>query len=319
MDRYSVIVVSDETSPVRRFEVAKTAIRRAAWTAGVASVVFLLCSVDYVRVRIQHGELDDLRVRVVEQQQRIDAFDDAIAEVEGRLERIREFERKVRIIANLPGAAASGGDEVAEMPDEDAAPQDAGIDEIDPNAAALPMPIPDDPAPSQAAVGVDPVRRVAQRLGADAVARERSLEELAGALEDRRERLASTPAIWPAKGWMTSRFGTRVSPFTGKKQFHAGLDIAGEAGTPVIASADGRVVFAGPKGPLGRSIIIDHGHGIRTMYGHNSELFVKRGQKIHRGDRIAALGTTGRSTGPHLHYVVELDGKAVNPLDYIFD
>jgi murein DD-endopeptidase MepM/ murein hydrolase activator NlpD len=118
---------------------------------------------------------------------------------------------------------------------------------------------------------------------------------------------------------MTSRFGNRISPFTGARQFHSGIDIAGRRGTDVVAPARGRVVAAGNRGPLGRSVTLDHGYGVRTVYGHNDELHVKRGQEVERGQVIASLGSTGRSTGPHLHYTVEVKGKAVNPLDYIFD
>jgi murein DD-endopeptidase MepM/ murein hydrolase activator NlpD len=110
-----------------------------------------------------------------------------------------------------------------------------------------------------------------------------------------------------------------VSPFTNKPQFHAGLDIAGAPGTPVIAPARGRVTFVGKRGPLGNSIVIDHGHGVRTQYGHNDTLRVKLGQVVERGEVIATLGSTGRSTGPHLHYVVEVQGRTKDPLDFIFD
>jgi murein DD-endopeptidase MepM/ murein hydrolase activator NlpD len=163
------------------------------------------------------------------------------------------------------------------------------------------------------------LRQEMKRLGHVAEQRQLSLVELVGQLEDKHQKLASSPAVWPTKGWLTSRFGTRISPFTGRRQFHAGIDVAGERGTPVLATADGKVVFAGSKGPLGRAVIVDHGHAIRTHYGHNDELFVKRGDKVERGQKIASLGSTGRSTGPHLHYTVEVRGKAVNPLDYIFD
>jgi murein DD-endopeptidase MepM/ murein hydrolase activator NlpD len=163
------------------------------------------------------------------------------------------------------------------------------------------------------------LQRDARRLGRIAGEREISLAKLLDGLEGKRRHLASTPAIWPTKGWLTSRFGNRVSPFTGARQFHGGIDIAGARGTDVIAPARGKVSFAGKRGPLGRSVTIDHGYGIRTTYGHNDELFVKRGQEIERGQVIASLGSTGRSTGPHLHYVVEVSGKAVNPLNYIFD
>jgi murein DD-endopeptidase MepM/ murein hydrolase activator NlpD len=138
-------------------------------------------------------------------------------------------------------------------------------------------------------------------------------------LEDKHQRLESSPAIWPARGWLTSRFGDRISPFTGRRQFHAGIDIASGFGTDVIAPARGRVEFVGAKGPLGNLVVLDHGYGIRTQYGHNSRVLVKHGEVVERGQVIAAVGNTGRSTGPHLHFVVEVDGKAVNPLDYIFD
>ena len=146
-----------------------------------------------------------------------------------------------------------------------------------------------------------------------------ALEELVNGLEGKRRHLASSPSIWPAKGWLTSRYGYRVSPFTAKKQFHAGIDIAGAYGTDIVAPAEAVVAFAGRRGPLGNSLTLDHGYGVRTQYGHAKELFVKRGDKVERGERIGSLGNTGRSTGPHLHYVVEVNGKTRNPLDYIFD
>ena len=163
------------------------------------------------------------------------------------------------------------------------------------------------------------MRDAAEYLGVVAGSKEATLAELVEALEGKRHRLASSPSVWPTKGWLTSRYGYRTSPFTGKRQFHAGLDIAGAEGTDIIAPARGKVVFSGKRGPLGKSLIIDHGYGVRTQYGHNAELFVKRGDEVERGQRIASLGNTGRSTGPHLHYVVEVKGKSRDPLDYILD
>lgn len=334
MERYSVIVVADETAPVRRFDVRRAVIRRAVWGAGIAAVVLAVSLVDYVRVRIDHAELVPMRARVAEQKAKIEGFETELRSVSQRLDRIRELERKVRIIANLPGSAATGGVEIAEVGSED--PEAPAIDASaleatsdasarapagssgssasdDESAQAAPAAAPDP------GVDISALREDAHDIGLRADLREQSLEALTGALEGKRDRLASTPSIWPTRGWLTSRFGMRVSPFTNRKQFHAGLDIAGERGTDVIAPAKGRVVFSGTRGPLGKSLIIDHGHGVRTLYGHSDELLVKRGDTVERGTRIAALGNTGRSTGPHLHYVVEVDGKAVNPLDYIFD
>jgi len=138
-------------------------------------------------------------------------------------------------------------------------------------------------------------------------------------LEDQRNLLACTPAISPTKGWITSKFGYRKSPFTGIREFHKGLDIATRKGTKVVATADGIVTFVGKKGFLGNALIIDHGHGIVTRYAHLSKSLVKRGTVVKRGDAIAEVGNTGRSTGPHLHYDVRLNGIAVNPEKYILN
>jgi murein DD-endopeptidase MepM/ murein hydrolase activator NlpD len=161
--------------------------------------------------------------------------------------------------------------------------------------------------------------RVAEELGVYATKRSGSLAELLGQLENKRNQLASMPSIWPAKGWLTSRFGVRISPFTGRPHRHAGIDIAARAGTPISAPARGRVASIGKRGPLGNSVTLDHGYGVKTFYGHNDEIFVKVGEQVTRGQKIAAVGSTGRSTGPHLHYAVHVNGKSKDPLDYIFD
>jgi len=324
MDRYSIIVVAEETAPVRRFEIRKDLVRRLIWCVGMAAVLLMVCLGDYIRVRIAYSELDQLRIEVADQRVQIEDFDSTLNDVRSTLANIGEFERKVRIIANLPGSAATGGEEVVEVgvdsPETKAALDGSGV------SAPTGAPRSEVPSEPQAQLDVDSdmpsmaaLQRGVEQLSKIAILQERTLAEVAGQLESKRAHLAATPAIWPTKGWLTSRFGSRISPFTNQKQFHAGIDIAGERGTDVYAPAQGKVVFAGNRGPLGKSIIIDHGYGIRTQYGHGDDLYVKTGEIVQRGQRIAALGNTGRSTGPHLHYVVEVKGKAVNPLDYIFD
>lgn len=137
--------------------------------------------------------------------------------------------------------------------------------------------------------------------------------------EDQKTLLAATPSIWPTKGWQTSGFGMRTSPFTGKKAMHSGIDIANKTGTPVVAPADGIISFSGTKGGFGKVLVIDHGYGYSTFYGHCSELKKKVGEKVKRGDLIALVGNTGSSTGPHLHYEVRVNGVATNPTKYILD
>lgn len=130
--------------------------------------------------------------------------------------------------------------------------------------------------------------------------------------------LDHTPSISPTSGWWTHGFGKRADPFTGEPEFHGGLDIANRIGTPIVAPAAGKVTFTGAKGRMGHTIVIEHGNGFTTMYGHLSEYKVKRGQMVDRGDTIGIMGQSGRCTGPHLHYVVEKDGNPVNPKKYIY-
>ncbi len=139
-------------------------------------------------------------------------------------------------------------------------------------------------------------------------------------LNEQKNLLASTPSIRPVKGgWISSGFGYRTSPFTGRREFHRGLDIANKNGTPVYATADGTITYAGKKGYYGNFISIKHGYGLVTRYGHLSKILKKRGTKVKRGDIIGNIGNTGRSTGPHIHYEVKINKVAVNPLKYILN
>jgi murein DD-endopeptidase MepM/ murein hydrolase activator NlpD len=131
----------------------------------------------------------------------------------------------------------------------------------------------------------------------------------------RRDALAdATPSIWPSYGWLSSVMGRRVDPVTGGRDYHPGLDIAGATGQPVFATADGTVTHASQQGPYGNLVVIDHGFGLQSRYGHLSGFEVHTGDHVKRGDVIGRLGSTGRATGPHLHYEVLADGRLLNPL-----
>jgi murein DD-endopeptidase MepM/ murein hydrolase activator NlpD len=144
-----------------------------------------------------------------------------------------------------------------------------------------------------------------------------SMQILIEYFEEKRSLYASTPSIWPVRGWVSSPFGGRTSPVTGKMQFHEGIDIAAQTGTPVTAPADGMVIKAGFEAGFGNMVELSHGYGMKTIYGHNSQLTVKPGQHVKRGDVIAYVGDTGSSTGPHLHYQVKFNGLPVNPNHYL--
>ena len=140
------------------------------------------------------------------------------------------------------------------------------------------------------------------------------LETLLSSLESELEGLiASMPSEWPTKGRLSSRFGRRRSPWTGKSQFHSGIDIANRQGTPVYASGDAVVEFAGVKGGNGKTIVLKHGQGITTLYGHLSKIYVKKGDRVRKNQKIANLGNTGKSTSSHLHYEVRVNGTPIDP------
>jgi murein DD-endopeptidase MepM/ murein hydrolase activator NlpD len=130
-------------------------------------------------------------------------------------------------------------------------------------------------------------------------------------------RANSAPNLWPVEGPITGSFGERIDPFNGEGAFHSGVDISASYGQPVIAPADGVVTFADFLGGYGKAVMVDHGHGIRTRYGHLSSFAVASGQHIQRGDVIGYVGLSGRSTGPHLHYEVRINDTPVNPYKYL--
>lgn len=146
-----------------------------------------------------------------------------------------------------------------------------------------------------------------------------SKAELCTLLENQKKMLACMPSIWPARGWVSSRFGYRISPFTNKREFHKGLDIAAKMGAPIVAPADGVVSYVGKNYGYGNVVVLNHNNGIKTKYAHVEKSLVKKGQSVKRGEKIALVGKTGRSTGPHLHYEVHQNGVAVDPLRYIFN
>jgi murein DD-endopeptidase MepM/ murein hydrolase activator NlpD len=143
---------------------------------------------------------------------------------------------------------------------------------------------------------------------------ERKLDEVRPGVEQREALAAATPSIWPVPGWLSSAYGSRRDPFTGGSDFHRGLDISADHGQPVRATADGLVTAARRNGNYGNMVVLDHGFSIGTRYGHLSRFAVTEGQRVRRGDVIGYVGSSGRSTSPHVHYELMLNGRTVNPM-----
>jgi hypothetical protein len=322
-ERYTLILVTDELSPVRRLQISRQSIRRAAGAGLFATLLLTVGLVDWIRLRAQAVEVTTLREEAKRHQGELATLGAEVGGLSDELERLRELERKVRVIANLPGAMRE-----ARVPEQ---PGQGGGDEL---TEPLLGPTPPEPETTEAeedlgAVAtpdgrMDPaalarVQERARHLVSQVPTRKLSLIDLLDGLEGQTQKLAATPSIWPTTGYVTSGYGNRTSPFTGRTQFHAGLDIAADFGTIIVAPASGRVVLSGENGGLGRMVELDHGYGIRTHYGHLTKTLVKRGQTVERGEPIGTVGSTGRSTGPHLHYGVEVNGRTVDPTDYIFE
>jgi murein DD-endopeptidase MepM/ murein hydrolase activator NlpD len=172
-----------------------------------------------------------------------------------------------------------------------------------------------------------PFERPASRVAAS------ELDRLAASVAEEGERLraleqivarasraiAALPSRWPVHGAVNSEFGDRASPWTRGSEFHSGIDIGAERGTPVRAPSPGTVAFAGSHAAYGRAVMLDHGYDLKTLYGHLSKISVAPGQRVERGGEIGLTGNTGRSSGPHLHYEVLVRGQPVNPRSFLWD
>ena len=148
---------------------------------------------------------------------------------------------------------------------------------------------------------------------------ESRLQTVRSDVDKRNQLAAATPSIWPTHGWLSSSMGNRADPLTGEKDFHPGLDISAEKGDAVYSTADGKVTHAASAGNYGNLVIVEHGYGLETRYGHLSVFKVTLGQKVKRGDLLGLVGSTGRTTGSHLHYEVRANGRILNPLQLLLN
>lgn len=298
---YTVLVLPDATARARKFHITKTAITAVSCVLAVAFIAFGFFIHQYVTLNVHLLELARLR----REARSHDGLVDRLFQLESELAQLRELDGRLRLVAglNVPRGGRPGA-------------TDLGVGGIQTNVAkAL-----DDAIRTDKLSVMERMSQELDQLSREMAQRLTSLTELRGHLEERRSVLAATPTVWPIRGLVTSGFGYRQSPFTGARELHDGLDISAPHGTPVLATADGTVAYAGPlAGGYGNVIYVDHGHGFFTFYGHNSQNLVKSGARVRRGQIIAQVGNTGMSTGPHVHYSVRYKSVWVNPLRYIVE
>jgi murein DD-endopeptidase MepM/ murein hydrolase activator NlpD len=315
----------------------KSIVLSAAWfkAAVVLGVIFAVLSasilVDYVSLLLESGENKRIKAENVILRQQFDVVESKVSSLENSLERVKNFSTKLKMITNINdedrstklamGALPKKGQAYTEFdrkmsgrePASEFLQKDAlFLEKIPLNERAGELLRKDRHNYASLSIRID-------RAVKHTSLREQGILELWETLSERQSLLNATPSIKPARGWYTSSFGYRIDPFTSKPVMHNGLDIAGPPGTPIRAPANGVVSHVGFEPGYGKLLTIDHGYGVKTRYAHNSQIFVELGQKIKRYDVISAIGNTGRSSGPHLHYEVRVHGVPVDPANYILE
>jgi murein DD-endopeptidase MepM/ murein hydrolase activator NlpD len=315
-DSYTIIIFRGSMATPLRLNFPKSIIKKAV-ILGVFLVLIEMLLLSQFVIRIgEMWELRALRAEIVSAREQTTAFSNAVEDLKRKFSAMKEVNQRLRVMLGMEPQPAQdfangrGGDEVPLR--EGVSSESMETSNVVPSEESQ---IEDSPENSLASH----VREELAWLQTEAVSQQRVLEELSEAASARSARWASTPSIWPVKGWVTSGFGPRVSPFTGQPAMHEGLDIGTAPNSPIQAPAAGRVTVTGFDAKMGHLIGIDHGYGIETQYGHLSKILVKNGQKVKRGDLIGLVGSTGFSTGPHLHYLIKINSQAVNPQRYILN
>jgi murein DD-endopeptidase MepM/ murein hydrolase activator NlpD len=316
---YTVLVFSQQAARVKKFIFSPLTLK-----VGAAALVLLLIFsgylfYDYVSYQKKVFDLKALRSELTFQQAEIKSFLEKITLLEEQLTRLKLVEEQVK----------KGLKEVQELKNEK-------------KVKKLPPPSPPDKS-SKASESSEPMQysspirgeevsilekerpKLVSRLHLDlmelskeAFQREQTLKELKDFLHAQKSVLLSMPSLWPVLGRITSAFGeTRFSSSSGGTRPHMGIDIAAPTGTPIAATADGVVLIAGMESEYGRLVCVDHGHGYTTMYGHLKDIHVKPGDRVQAGKILGTVGTSGYTTGPHLHYEVRMYGRPVNPFSYL--
>ncbi len=328
---FTFFVISNSDGQSNKFVLSGTRLKVVALISSVVVLILLTGIIDYFGLLVQAIENRRLKTENAQLLKQFQIVDTKVSSLENSLERVKSFTTKLKLITNVeaedritkltmgnkPSTVVYG--EEYEPMDQRAANQALVADD----KVFAPPKIENE---KQGEITMQPsekdyvslVVRI-DRAVKETQLKEQSVIELWEGLSERQSLLNAIPNIKPARGWLTSGFGYRMNPFTGKNTLHAGLDIAASPGSPVYAPADGIIIFASYDESYGKLVSIDHGYGVTTRFAHNSQIYVHVGQRVNKWDVISAVGNTGRSTGPHLHYEVRIHSIAVDPINFILD
>lgn len=280
--RFSLIIMPKSNRKVRRFHIHSGFVALLLCVCALFAGLSAYFTYSYFNITHDQAELQRLRAENNRQRQELQRLVLDLHDVRQEMVSLAETEARVRQLAEL-----------------DSDPQD--------------VPVAIGGLPEAGTEMVDEIQGQINQLMVEIELRRQSQENVRNLLNDQVSISRATPKGWPTKGWITSYFGKRKSPFTGRRVMHEGLDIAANTGTPVVATADGIITRVDYTPGYGKMIVIDHGYGYRTIFGHNSKILVKSGQRVKRGDHIALVGNTGQSTGPHVHYELRMNGVPIDP------
>jgi murein DD-endopeptidase MepM/ murein hydrolase activator NlpD len=294
-ERVHLVVERTDGSRIIRVPAPRWLVSAFVGMAGLLLVAGGALYRDYVALKAQRAEFAAQESRLADQQSLIDGFQERLAQMRAEVERWGELRAKIwqpfgPSPEGTPGRSPGVG-----------------------GGTALRLL---EPAPAPALSVLDELERLATVVMEEG----ESLRALERLISKAGRVLASLPSRWPVRGPVNSDFGKRTSPWAESgREFHSGLDIGAARGSPVIAPAPGTVVFSGHQPEYGVTLIVDHGHDVKTLYGHLSRATVSVGDRVQRGEVMAYTGNTGRSSGPHLHYEIQVAGQAVDPRGFLWD
>ncbi|MBN1828363.1 MAG: M23 family metallopeptidase [Deltaproteobacteria bacterium] len=297
-NNYTVLIIPQKPGTTRKLTLSSSVIKTFSLIAAFGLLFVLYFAYEHFLMQGKAAEFERLQQAARLQKDQIDLLSAKVHEFERKMIDLKQFDRKIRLMTNLD----YNRDDAQILGVGGSMPEESGGAIIAQMESAL----------------IEKVRKNMDQLLDEASMQETSFKELLEFLKKQRSILASTPSIWPVMGWVTSEFGYRISPFTGKRELHRGMDIATKLGREIVAPADGIVTRIEDETGMGMMILISHGNNVDTYYGHLMKTAVKRNQRVKRGDVIGYVGNSGRSTGPHLHYGVRCDGVYVNPRRYLF-
>lgn len=290
--RFNLLFVHGDGTQVLRLNVSRWVLYSGVLVLILAGSVLGAISGHYLSLKWQGGQMAGLQRQVAEQRALMDTFHHRVADIRSEVTGWRELHARIW--------EAFG-------PEESGARKGTGIGGGTETGPA--------PAPGDRAA----LSRELDLMAANVSEVGQSLQALERVISKAGKLLAALPSRWPVRGSVNSEFGDRLSPWSGAKEFHSGIDISAGRGTPVRAPAQGVVALAGTQSEYGLTMILDHGHDIKTLYGHLQKILVAPGQRVERGQIIAFTGNTGKSSGPHLHYEITVKNQSVNPRRYLWD